>query len=164
MKKLRSLVALTVAGISSTFAWDISGTFEDKGVAVSSESMDSPTVVSLQALLNLEFNAQLGVATYANATEVQIDPGRSNLDLKILGAEGTLLGDVSWSIENYQATEGGGVMVRIRSPRSADDSYVLLLETINEGQLLQAKVMQVEATTFGPKYQELGTYFFPRAT
>lgn len=43
----------------------------------------------------------------------------------------------------------------MRSPR-------LLLETQADDRLLQVRVVQARTTLFGPRLQEIGTWFFPR--
>ncbi|MCF3648170.1 hypothetical protein [Synoicihabitans lomoniglobus] len=150
--------ALASLLISPVLARDIAGTFADKGVKIGDG--DS---VSLHALFNLQFDAELGRANYGGTAQVRIRPGKSYLNLNFVGSTRLTVDERSWRTVSYEADEGEGTMVRIQSPLVPDDSTVLTLETVSAGKLLQVKVIQLEATSFGPRPRVIGTYLFHRA-
>lgn len=100
---------------------------------------------------------------FAGTSRIRFQFHRSYLDLTILSPAGTVLGKQSWKTTSYDAPEGDGLMVRVSVPNMADDSYILLFEPTAEGQLLQARLIYVRASSFGPKLSELGTYYFHRS-
>lgn len=163
MRLFLFLFILASANASEPFAWENTHKWEDKGVALSRDDSNSSENISLHALLNLDFNAKLGAMTYSGTDHIQLKLHRSYLDVDLLGNEGVYIGKQSWKTESYEAPEGNGLMVRIESPEHHDDSVVLMLETTSAGRVLQAKVVRMKATTFGPTLTEIGTYFFTRA-
>lgn len=162
MRLFLFLFILPSAHASEPFTWEHSHTWEDKGVSLSRDDTNPSEPISLHALLNMQFNAELGAMSYSGTDHIKLKLHRSYLDVDLRGNEGAYIGKQSWKTETYEAPEGNGLMVRIESLEHHDDSVVLMLETTSEGRVLQAKVVHMKATTFGPKLTEIGTYFFTR--
>ncbi len=157
-RTLRLLLALFIATIPLAKAGDLTGSFADKGVALTSTKEESVGPVSLHALTHLQFDTFLGRANYGGSDQATFRIWPNRLQIKFFDSEESTQAEVYWKTEVYEAAEGQGIMARIQSPDHRDNSYFLQFETVENGE-----VLQVEATTFGPKLHDLGTYFFPRA-
>lgn len=160
---VRLLAALIASGGAGLSAAEVTGTFEDKCIAVTSSTLATPpAAVSLHALFNLDFDGADSTA-YSGTQRVQLTMQPDRLDLTLRGNEDKVIGTQSWKMVSYEAPEGDGVMVRVQAPHAADDSFLILLESHSAGKLLQARVIHARTTLFGQQLREVGTYYAPRS-
>lgn len=162
MKTYPCLLLAILLGCSCAGAESISGRFVDKGVVASSGVRETSPVVSLHALFSQQFDLDLGAREYAATDQLELTVHRGHLDVRLLGEQANLLAKVNWRTATYAGIEDEGLMVRVKCRDSIDDTVALLLETVENGRLLQVRVIKHEANVFGPKYHDYGTYFFMR--
>jgi len=142
---------------------DISGTYGARGVKVAGAVGDGAAEISLPALLQLEFNAELGLARHASSDVVVIEEGRHWVEVRVLDREGEQTWRTHWNEGEGFERAGAIRQLSIASPRRGEAAIVFLFETIEDGRLLRLEVVRMVATNFGPVPESMGTFIFYRA-
>lgn len=166
MSYSRLLIFFASFAVIAMSAAEVEGTFDDKGVTVSTGHVGSSAraSASLHALFNLHFpSGTAPTSTYSGTRQVRLSNNRDRLQVTMRDLENRVIGTQSWRTATYVAPEGNGVAVRIQSPQVVEDSFLLLLETHSDGALLQVRVIHLKATTIGPDPIEVGIFYFPRS-
>lgn len=162
MKTLR-FRSLTILGFlafwggSVAAAANISGTYSDKGSALSGSS----SAVSLHALLSLEFQPEVGLADHANTEGVVILDEDGWLEIKTYTGSGTEISRTRWGPHNGFGHKDGKAVFRIE--KSRNELYSFLLSSAADGAALEVAVYKVTPSALGPGAHPVGTYFFVKA-
>lgn len=151
-------VAFAAAPLLSAF--DLSGTYSDKGIVVSSEDEGLKGEPSLNAILNLDFAGQN--ESHAKAAELKFEESENALRIEVFDREDVSLSKTTWLPEDGFAKEENRRVLILRSRDSGATRYLLQFVPVADGKLLEVTVAKVSATAFGPVTKNTGVYVFPK--
>jgi hypothetical protein len=162
MKTLRAnsllcLGLLTLWGISTAQAANISGTYSDKGTLLSGASPQ----VSFHALLGLEFMPEVGMADRAATTYFELTDRDNWLEIKTLTADRSQISRSRWGPENGFTHEDGAAVFRISKNR--DEFYTFIMKSAADGEAVELRVYKVKPSVLGPRADPIETYYFVKA-
>lgn|SRR5690606_9611409 len=160
---MRAVLSLALALTASIACGaDIAGRYADKGTVVAANDGTASREMSLHALLQLDLDYTQVHDRYQETDYVEFRQGRETLEARMCAADDTLRSHGAWSRgEGYRPGETE-VMLQLRGPRLAGDSFMLVMSLVGDGKLLQVDVTRISATTAGPVTRRVGTYLFPR--
>jgi hypothetical protein len=170
----RILRLLTVLGFGATQAPasvvalppdppNLSGVYEDAGTIVSVPDGQEPlAVVSLHALLSLEFNPGLARLLHERTREVRVQHEGTTLAVEFIDADGEKIWAPVWTRESGLTLRDQRLMLRLKPGKFGDDEYVLVFENITTHRLLQVHLQRLKPTFLGPVFQPMGTFLFHR--
>lgn len=141
----------------------INGAYDDAGTIVVAPPGEPPPVVSLHALLTLQFIPGIVQMLHDQTGEVRLTHTAGQLRLVITNREGDAILERVWREGDDYGLRDGRVLLHFRGARQGDADHVLLLETVTAYKLLQVEVQRHTSTLLGPRIQSLGTYLFHRA-
>jgi hypothetical protein len=142
---------------------NLSGTYEDAGTIMSiPEGQKPPAVVSLHALLSLEFNPGLARLLQERTREVRVQHEGETLAVEFVDADGEKTWAPVWTRDTGCTLRERRLMLRLKSGKSGQDEYVLVFENITTHRLLQVQLQRLKPTPFGPTFQPMGTFLFHR--
>lgn len=156
------VLVATVTG--HTRELELTGTYEDSGTAITfAPGQSAQDVVSLHALLSLEFVPGLARMLHDRTSRVKVTHHAGSLDIEVLNRDDEVDWRASWKQGKDYALRGDRLVLHFRPGRFGQDEYVFLLDTITTHRLLQLEVQRLKPTFFGPVAQPMGTYLFHRA-
>lgn len=173
-RRLRSslaLFALILGAIRLTAAQvalpldppNLSGVYDDAGTAASIPAgQPTPAVISLHALLSLEFNPGMARLLQERTREIRITHDERTLSVEFLDREGEKIWNPVWTRENGYSLRDRRVQLHIKPGKFGNDEYVIVLENVTPHRLLQLHLQKLKPTFFGPVFQPMGTFLFPR--
>lgn len=150
---LSGLLAVTAHAV------DVSGTYENLGSVLGA----TDEVVSLHGLLGLEFEPATARTLFAQTDRVVIRQSDSGFVIRCVDADGEQTWGGRWDREMGYDTEREQVKL-LFSKRKEKTGYLFLLSSAGDRRLLVVEVHRVEASTFGPVGQPIGTYLFNRVS
>lgn len=145
---------LMLGGAAVAQASNISGTYADKGSALSG----TDSAVSLHALFALEFRPEVGLADHGRTASVNISDADGWFEFKTYSESGTEISRSRWGPQNGFSHEEDSAVVRISETK--DVFYTFMMQSAADGAALEVKVHKVTPSTFGPGAEHVGTYFF----
>lgn len=158
---LLAAAVLTVSSAAAESRPDVSGVYSDEGTTVVGNSSLFSGVVSLHALLRLEFDSRLAALRNEETAEVRVTHEGTTLDFEIVDRDGEVTWKTRWKVGEGMSQDGRVLILRMRAERSATEEFFVLLEPAQDG-LLQVKVQRMKATILGPVVEATGTYLFGR--
>ena len=142
---------------------NLSGVYEDAGTIVSiPEGAEPLAVVSLHALLSLEFNPGMARLLQERTREVRVQHEGETLAVEFLDKDGEKIWAPVWTRENGLTLRERRLQLRLKPGKFGNDEYVLVFENITTHRLLQVHVQRLKPTFFGPVFQPMGTFLFHR--
>lgn len=142
---------------------NLSGLYEDAGTIVSvPEGQEPPAVISLHALLSLEFNPGLARLLQERTREVRVQHEGETLSVEFVDANGEKIWAPVWTRESGCTLRERRLQLRIKPGKFGNDEYVLIFENITTHRLLQVHLQRLKPTFFGPVFQPMGTFLFHR--
>ncbi|MCF3650414.1 hypothetical protein [Synoicihabitans lomoniglobus] len=148
-------IAATTALTSS--AVDISGTYDDKGTQVRGST---PITASFHGLLAQEFDPELATLKFAGTARVQLLDHDGTLVVKIYSETNEQLWSSRWSAREGYSHEGELAVVRMKLGEAQDKRWVLVMQPVENGKLLEVKAYRVLPSYIGPRGEPVGTYLF----
>jgi len=164
---LFAVIALLALGGSLARAIDISGYYADKGTIVRAGQIadDAPEVMSLHALLNLEFDPALAGVLFAETTRVDLVQAGRVLESRIHSPDGVLRWQGEYWFDDGRSPDAmsshSRVILTLRKA-NARDSHLLIFELVGEDKSLLVTALRISSTIIGPSAQPVGTYLFSR--
>lgn len=157
----KGLLALAVFSLTSlASAFDLTGTYGDKGTAISSEKSVVVGEPSLNAILNLDFTGEN--AAHAKAAELRIDEVGNALRIEVVDNDEQTLSRTTWApADGYTKEESRRVLI-LRARDAGTTRYMLQFVPVSDGKLLEVTVVKVTTSAFGPITETSGVYVFPR--
>jgi len=140
----------------------LSGTYEELGNGVAGVSGPAPGEFSFNALLNLEFDPLLAQAFRGQTSRIVVTQTEDALQILAYDLDGNVSKKGEWKLGQGYTREGGRALLRLRATLTAREEYLLILQSVSQGKLLQIEVHRITPTTFGPAYRVVGTYVFAR--
>jgi len=142
---------------------ELTGDYDDEGT-VSKAAPDQPAgVVSLHALLSLEFVPGLARLLHDQTGVVKIKHEAGMLEVAVVNREGEVIWQERWKQgEGYQRS-GDTLSLHFRPGRKDKEEFLLNFETVTAYRLLQVEVVRLTPTVLGPVRHPMGTYLFHRA-
>lgn len=142
---------------------DLSGTYDDAGTIVKiADGEQPPEVVSLHAMLSLEFNAGLARLLQDRTREVRIKQEGDTLAVDFVDADGETIWAPVWNRATGCVLRERRLQLHLKPGKFGNDEYVLVFENVTTHRLLQVQVQRVKPTFFGPVAQPVGTFLFHR--
>jgi|GEM_PF-1231158 len=142
---------------------DLSGVYDDAGTIVKiAEGEEPPAVISLHALLSLEFNAGLARLLQDRTREVRVKHEGDTFAVDFVDADGETIWAPVWNRSTGGVLRDRRLHLHLKPGKFGNDEYLLVFENVTAHRLLQVQVQRVKATFFGPVYQPYGTFLFHR--
>ncbi len=142
---------------------NLSGIYEDAGTIVSiPEGQEPLAVISLHALLSLEFNPGLARLLQERTREVRVQHEGETLSVEFVDADGEKIWAPVWTRESGVTLRDRRLQLRLKPGKFGNDEYVLVFENITAHRLLQVHLQRMKPTFFGPVFQPMGTFLFHR--
>ncbi|AOS45972.1 hypothetical protein Verru16b_03063 [Lacunisphaera limnophila] len=141
---------------------DLSGTYDDAGVVVVAAPDQVPGVISLHAMLSLEFVPGLAKLLHDQTGQVRITHEGFLLKVEVLDRDDAVIWHADWKGGEDFGLRDNRIFLRLKPGRFGNDEYVLSFTTVSEHRLLQLEVQRLKPTFFGPVYEAMGTYLFYR--
>lgn len=148
------------AGQSS--AADLSGDYADGGTIVSADVGVPAVEPSLNALLNLRFEAAAVSGFRDQSSHVTIKHEGGVLEIEARDRENQVMWQRRWHEGSGYVQRDERVLLRFRAEGSAGDEIVLTLEAVAPHGLLQLTAQRLTPTLLGPTARPLGTFMFHR--
>lgn len=140
----------------------ITGVYDDEGMIAVPPPGDPPPVVSLHALLTLQFIPGIISLLHDETGEVRLTHTAGQLKMEITNREGEVAWTRTWRAGDDYDVRAGRVVLRFKAVRDGGVDHLLLLDTVTAHKLLQIEVQRHTPTVLGPKIESLGTYLFSR--
>jgi hypothetical protein len=140
----------------------LSGSYEDTGAGVAGTAATPAGEVSLHALLNLEFDPARARALHERTARIVIAQSKETLSIRVYDSDDKVTREEEWKLGKGYAREGNRALLRLPATSAAREEYLLILQSVAQGRLLQVEVHRITPTTFGPAYRSAGTYVFAR--
>lgn len=156
-------LAPSMVGAEPPAKLELTGSYEDAGTVVVAAPDQPPGVVSLHALLSLEFVPGLARLLQDQTSEVRLTHQDESLAVEVIGKEEDVIWRAHWKPGAGYALREGRVYLHLKPGRLGSDEFVLILSTLTSHRLLQVEVRRRKATFFGPVFEPMGTYLFHRA-
>lgn len=157
---LSFLPALTLA--APLFELELTGNYDDAGTLVTAAPDQAPGVVSLHAMLSLEFVPGLARQLQDQTDQVRLVHEGAEIRVEVVGRDEETLWRATWKQGQHYALRDGRVYLHLKPGRFGNDEFMLVLSSVTEHRLLQLEVKRMKPTFFGPVYQPMGTYLFHR--
>jgi hypothetical protein len=157
------LLTLTVLPAASTSRTDVSGAYDDEGTIAEPPPGEPPRVISLHALLTLQFIPGVVQLLHDQTGEVRLTLTPGRFHMAITNRDGEVAWERTWREGDDFGLQEGRIVLRYRAAREGEDDYFLRLESVTAYKLLQVEVQRHTPSILGPKIQPLGTYLFHRA-
>lgn len=157
------LLSIALVAAAATPAAEVGGVYDDEGTIVVAPPGDPPPVVSLHALLTLQFIPGVVQMLHDQTGEVRLTHTTGRFHMAITNREGEVAWERTWREGDDFGLQEGRVVLRFKAAREGDDDYFLSLETVTAYKLLQVEVQRHTPSLLGPRIQSLGTYLFHRA-
>ncbi|MDQ5978388.1 MAG: hypothetical protein QG602_1362 [Verrucomicrobiota bacterium] len=142
---------------------NLTGVYDDAGTAASiPEGQPTPDVISLHALLSLEFNPGMARLLQERTREIRITHDEKALSVEFLDRDGEKIWNPVWTRESGYSVRDRRVQLRIKPGKFGNDEYIIVLENVTTHRLLQVHIQKLKPTFFGPVFQPMGTFLFPR--
>jgi hypothetical protein len=154
------LAALPAA---TTRTAEVSGTYDDEGSIAVAPPGEPPPVVSLHALLTLQFIPGVVQLLHDQTGEVRLTHTTGQFHMAITNRDGEVAWERKWREGDDFGVQDGRIVLRFKAARDGEDDYFLQLETVTAYKLLQVEVQRHTPSLLGPRIQPLGTYLFHRA-
>jgi hypothetical protein len=139
----------------------VAGVYEGEGTVVMAQPEYSG-MVSLRALLALDFAHDLALRTYGTHLKVEIVQEERRLKIHTKDAKGRHEWTGEWTRNGgFQATEAG-VKFLIRSKRQGGDVFMFTLAPAADGAAMTVQIQRIEHTVTGPLGHDIGTFLFLR--
>jgi hypothetical protein len=163
MTARRLMVGFLVAiALCSARAVDVSGTYENTGAMVGPDSADAAGTISLQGLLELEFDYPLARARHAQTDRVVVRQTAATCTIECKDLDGATTWSGQWRSGVGYGVEAGQVNLLLRSKRFEFDGFLFSLSLAGDRQLLLVDVRRINTTTFGPVAKPVGVFLFNR--
>jgi len=156
------LLVATLLVASAAHAENLDGTYENTGSLVSSATAQPAGTISFQGLLDLNFDYALTRALHATTNRVVITQTATHLRVECRDIDDKMTWSGSWEKGTGFTLEEDHVDLVFRAPRLKDDGYLFTLRTVHDRDLLLVDVQRVNATSFGPAAQPIGSFLFGR--
>lgn len=156
---------LVLAGLCAALAVravEIDGTYENTGSLASSATPQADGTISFQGLLELNFDYALTRAEHSETERVTLTQTATHLRLECRNREGRLTWTGSWEKGVGYTVEEDHVALTFRARRFKDDGFVFTLRPVPGRDLLLVDVQRINATSFGPAAQPIGSFLFGR--
>ena len=157
-----ALAAASLLATVITSAADLSGTYENAGILVSSATAQPEGTISFQGLLSLEFDYALARALHAETNRVTIRQTETHFTIECRNLDDQVTWSRRWQKGAGYGVEGDRAELVFRAPQLKDDAYVFSLQRVPQRDLLLVTVERLNATSFGPSAQPVGTFLFGR--
>lgn len=159
---MKNLFLSFLLAAAAAHAVEIDGTYENTGSLVSSATAQAEGTISFQGLLDLDFDYALTRALHATTNRVVITqaPGRLRIECRDIDDKMTWSG--SWEMGAGYTLGEDHVELVFRARRFKEDGFVFTLRPVHNGDLLLVDVQRVNATSFGPAAQPVGSFLFGR--
>ncbi|MFZ5494811.1 MAG: hypothetical protein ACOZE5_05670 [Verrucomicrobiota bacterium] len=141
---------------------EITGAYEDEGAIAVAPPGEPPPVVSLHALLTVQFIPGVARLLHEQTGEVRLTHTAGRLRAEITNRDGEVAWERIWRQGEDYGVQGARVVLRFKGVRPHDDDFLLLLETVTAYKLLQVEVQRLTPTLLGPRARPMGTYLFHR--
>ncbi len=142
---------------------DLTGVYDDAGTAASiPEGQPTPAVISLHALLSLEFNPGMARLLQERTREIRITHDEKALSVEFLDRDGEKIWNPVWTRESGYSVRDKRVQLHLKPGKFGTDEYVIVRQNVTTHRLLQVHVQKLKPTFFGPVFQPVGTFLFPR--
>lgn len=154
-------LATALTGIAADKV-NLSGAYEDYGVALGEPVGTNPAATSLHALLGLDFAAiQAGVSA-EDMVKTSITQTDEGISVETQDSDGKVTWQARWRQGVGCALEADRVVLMLHSPVLGRDQYVLTLRPAQTGGALLVEVQSIRRTLFGPAIRPAQTYLFAR--
>lgn len=163
-RTLRGVFILAAASMARLPATEqapvnVSGVYEDQGVAIMEGGRKFDGVPSFHALVALEFDVGRALLLHARTERIHLAQTPDIVEITAYGADGKAERLGRW--RRGVGYMSGAERVQL-SARSKDETYVFALESAKEGALLRLTVRRERKTVFGPGYDDVGAFVFAR--
>tara|TARA_B110000305_G_scaffold126962_1_gene142211 strand:+ start:1542 stop:2051 length:510 start_codon:yes stop_codon:yes gene_type:complete len=163
-KRITTLAALLISSVivalTPVSALDISGSYDDKGTVIRSESGGGSETISFHGMLSLDFDPIMAEAKYGDTTHIDLIDKDGKLDIEIIDKEGKIVWGAVWRANDGYSHEGDSAVIRISNGNSSGDRTSLVITPLSDGAYLEVKAYRVTATALGPKSHPIGSYIF----
>ncbi len=163
--QLRGLFILVFLGWSTISRAErelhLTGSYEDAGTIVTA-APDQSTVVSLHAMLSLEFVPGLARILHDRTAEVRLFHEVGALRVEVVDRDDEVIWRATWKQGEGFSLRDGRAVLHFKPGRFGNDEYVVVLSTVTEHRLLQLEMRRMKPTFFGPVFEPMGTYLFHR--
>jgi hypothetical protein len=157
------LLALALLPAAPARATEVGGVYDDEGTIVVAPPGEPPPVVSLHALLTLQFIPGVVQLLHDQTGEVRLAHTPGRFHMAITNREGEVAWERTWREGDDFGVQGKTIVLRFKAAREGDDDYFLHLESVTAYKLLQVEVQRHSPSLLGPRIQSLGTFLFHRA-
>ncbi len=140
----------------------ITGVYDDEGMIAVPPPGEPPPLVSLHALLTLQFMPGIVSHLHNETGEVRLTHTAGQFKMEITNRDGEVAWTRVWREGSDYDIRDGKVALRFKAVREGGPEHVLLLDTVTTHQLLQIEVQRHTPTVLGPKVEAQGIFLFPR--
>jgi len=141
---------------------ELTGVYEDEGTVAVAAPGRTDEVVSLHALLSLEFVPGLAKILHDRTSLVRVKHLASVLEVQVVDREGETTWQEIWKEGADFKRQGDALLLHFRPGRKDKEEFVLTLQTLTAFRLLQVEVRRLTPTLLGPLSHPMGTYLFHR--
>ena len=157
-----SLAIASLLAIATARAEDLSGVYENTGSLVSSATDPTEGTVSFQGLLGLDFDYALTRALHAETNRVTLRQTETHFTIECRNTDDQVTWSGQWQKGVGYTVDGDHVELVFRAPRFKDDGFIFSLRRVPQRDLLFVEVQRLNATSFGPSAQPVGSFLFGR--